>query len=127
MRFDIEEYWRLYNEAARAIEEGRRIALEKRRCVALTLAGEQCQNFAIWDNEDHLCASHFHKKRRGKLTAEERKAEKEKKKRRRGEFCMCPAYPFPHRLANGLCRYPDPSISMREKKRLGRYQCLVTS
>lgn len=78
-----------YSEAAR----------ELRRCKGTRADGHPCKAWAVWGGA--LCAAHLHKTR-GPGGPEPWLHVPSKAR------CDCAAYPFPHRPAAGLCRWPEP-------------------
>jgi hypothetical protein len=86
----------------RPANEGRE---EERRCLAVRKDGEPCRAWASWDSPEQFCAVHLHpvRRKRREMTDEIR----EESRRRHSPVCDCPAYNWPHREYNGLCRGPE--------------------
>jgi hypothetical protein len=96
----------LVNETAESVAVLRERYRELRQCVGITKSGKKCEAWAVWNAEKQLCAAHLYKTRVPELTPQER-AHKQKDRTR--PTCNCPAYEWPHRPNNGLCRWPlDP-------------------
>lgn len=71
-------------------------ARELRRCQAQTKGGQPCRQYAVWGDPLRRCGQHG-----GRVAGEHVSG------KTAYEPCRCAAYPFPHRPASGLCRWPD--------------------
>lgn len=80
-------------------------AKARRRCLALTKAGNPCRAWAVWDDPRQLCVNHAGRHHRGKMGSKPKRS-----KRTRYPLCRCEAYTFPHRPGGGLCRYPETPL-----------------
>jgi hypothetical protein len=87
-------------------------ARERRRCTQLTRAGDECRAYAVWGDPDRRCRVH------GGIVPLERRLVRQY---RDGGYaapvvCRCPAYPWPHRPAGGLCMWPHlPGTGPRQR------------
>lgn len=88
-------------------------ALELRQCKAVTVTGEPCRHFAMWDHPQQLCRSHIGKPNRRRENRFDPPFPHVKSAAR----CDCTAYPFPHRPGGGLCQWPDEPNPLRLKIR----------
>ena len=103
-------------------------AIARRRCTGTTKAGAPCRAWALWDDPEQRCVIHAGRGHRGPL------ASRWPQPRQPARYvpCWCTAYPWPHRPASGLCRWPDPptvtsptpagthAMMMRRRWRRGR-------
>jgi len=91
----------------RPANEGRE---DERRCLARRRDGKPCGAWAVWKAPRQLCAAHLHPRRRKRceMTAAIRKEQA----RRHSPVCDCPAYDWPHREYNGLCRGPGKPLGV---------------
>jgi hypothetical protein len=90
------------------IPEARRKCLEKRK------DGQPCQTWAVWDDPEQRCAVHSRATRRKQ--AEMNADIRIEQNKRHAPVCKCAAYRFPHRLGNGLCRFPDEPLAQHPAK-----------
>jgi hypothetical protein len=84
---------------------------QMRRCRAIKSNGERCKGYAKIGGE--YCTLHSYNHRRTLPKKNERAAAAARRAKRRAQpqrrfTCNCSAFPFPHRLSSGGCRYPDP-------------------
>ena len=79
-----------------------------RRCTAARPDGTPCRAFAAWDDPGQRCVVHAGRHHRGPMAAARANAAPiaVAVKPARPPACNCPAYPWPHRPASGLCRWP---------------------
>jgi hypothetical protein len=91
----------------RPANEGRE---DERRCLATRKNGSPCRAWAVWNAYEQLCAVHLHPTRRKphEMTPTIRKEQA----RRHAPVCDCPAYDWPHRKYNGLCRGSDKPLGI---------------
>jgi hypothetical protein len=52
--------------------------------------------------------------------ADAQRRERQKAYDRKRPKCRCEAYPWPHRPAGGLCRYPDPPVERYQRRSTSR-------
>jgi hypothetical protein len=69
-------------------------ALARRRCTGTRRDGRPCRAYACWGDVKQRCGAHGGKRQLALGTD-------------RHPNCACPAYPWPHRPASGLCNWPD--------------------
>jgi hypothetical protein len=86
----------------------------RRKCLGHRKDGNPCKAWAVWDDPGQRCAVHSCATRRKQSEMTEGiRAEQNK---RHAPVCKCSAYKFPHRLGNGLCRFPDEPLAQHPAK-----------
>jgi hypothetical protein len=90
---------------------------QMRRCQWVKTDGSRCRGFSKLDSK--YCSLHSYNHSRTLPKKNERDAarirrDKKRAGKQRRFTCTCSAFPFPHRLASGGCRYPDSPAEVYE-------------